>query len=104
MSGESFHVEVVRKRKNPLIGRVELDVVIYHIGAGTPDRFSIRREIASKFNAPLDCVYIRRIRTEYGIGRSVGRIHIYHSPDRARVIEPEYIRVRDEPSRREEEG
>jgi len=103
LSGGEFRIEIVGKRDNPLIDRIELDVVIYHMGAGTPDRFSVRREIASQFNVPLDCVYIRKIRTEYGMGRSIGRIHVYRSPERARVIEPEYIRARDEPSKKEGE-
>ncbi|MCS7364068.1 MAG: 30S ribosomal protein S24e [archaeon GB-1867-035] len=103
MSGEKFRIEIVGKRENPLIDRIELDVVIYHMGSGTPDRYSVRQEIASQFNVPLDCVYIRRIKTEYGIGRSVGRIHVYRSPDRARIIEPDYIIARDEPSEEKEE-
>lgn len=102
MAGEEFRIEVVEKRPNPLLNRLELDIVIYHLSGGTPSRFEVRKAIAEQFNAPLDCVIIRRLITEYGIGRTRGHVHVYESPERAREIEPEYLIARDMPP--EEKG
>ena len=91
MSGESLNVEVSHQRGNPLLDRLELDVIIYHIGVGTPKRSAVRAVIASKFNVPVRCVYIRRLITDYGAAISKGRVHIYSSPEKAKEIESDHI-------------
>ncbi|RLE51408.1 MAG: 30S ribosomal protein S24e [Candidatus Methanomethylicota archaeon] len=103
MTNEEFHIEIVEKRRNPLIGRLELNVVIHHMGKGTPKRFDIRKAIADQFNTQIDCVYVRNLTTEYGIGRTIGRIHIYDSAERAKLIEPEYLILRNQPPEEKKE-
>jgi small subunit ribosomal protein S24e len=86
-----MEIEIVNKRENKLLNRIELDIVIKHVGLGTPSRMSIREAIASKFNVSLDNVYVIKLLSEYGISMSRGHIHIYNSKDDALKIEPEYI-------------
>ncbi|MCR6669131.1 MAG: 30S ribosomal protein S24e [archaeon YNP-WB-040] len=86
-----MEIEVINKRENKLLNRIELDVVIKHAYSGTPSRMSVREAIASKFNVALDNVYVIKLLSEYGIPVSRGHIHIYNSKDYALQIEPEYI-------------
>ncbi|MCS7386428.1 MAG: 30S ribosomal protein S24e [Candidatus Methanomethylicota archaeon] len=104
MSGEEFQIEVVDKRQNPLLNRLELDIMIYHSSSGTPSRFEVRKAIAEQFKVPIDCICIRRLITEYGVGKTRGHVHVYESPERAKEIEPEYLIARDRPSEREEQA
>ncbi|MEM4755487.1 MAG: 30S ribosomal protein S24e, partial [Pyrobaculum sp.] len=40
-------------------------------------------------------VFIRKIKTEYGIGKSVAEVHVYSDGKMARIIEPLYILARN---------
>lgn len=94
-STESFDIKIIRKRENKLIGRIEVDIELNHVGKGTPPRHIIRRRIAELLGRPIDVVYVRKLITEYGIGRTLGEVHIYHNSKRAKEIEPEYVIVRN---------
>ena len=83
--------EVVRDFYNPAIKRRELTLIIHHVMKSTPMRINIRLSIAEKLGVPVQNVYVRKIETEYGIGRSKAIVHIYNSVERALQFEPQYI-------------
>ncbi|MEB3774697.1 MAG: 30S ribosomal protein S24e [Desulfurococcales archaeon] len=83
--------EVVRDFYNPLIGRRELTLRVSHVLKPTPMRISIRMKVAEVYGVDVSRVYVKSIRTEYGIGSSIVRVNIYDSVDRVKEFEPEYI-------------
>jgi len=95
MLGE-FSGEIVEEKYNPLIKRREVIIRIAHIGKSTPPRGLIRLEIAKLCNAEIERVYVRKIKTEYGMGVTQAYIHIYDDPSRAKRFEPEHIIRRNE--------
>ncbi|RLF13787.1 MAG: 30S ribosomal protein S24e [Thermoprotei archaeon] len=97
MSSPKWTFEITKERENKLIGRKELLVLIKHVGMGTPARYEVRERIAKAFNIPIDLVYVRSLRTEYGKGESIAEVHIYNDPKRALAFEPEHIRIRNLP-------
>ncbi len=94
-ASEDFELRIVESKENKLIGRTELMVEIRHMGKGTPPRHIVRRKIAELLKKPLEVVYVRRLITEYGLGRTLGEVHVYKDPERAKQIEPEYIIIRN---------
>ena len=95
--GEGYSVEVASDRHNPVIGRRELVLVITHVGKGTPKRYAVREAVAKALGVDIETVYVRKLTTDYGIGRSRAEVHVYSSAERARLFEPEYIIARNEP-------
>ncbi len=91
----NVYVEVVKERYNSLVKRVELTCIINHIGVGTPSRREIRELLSREYGKPIENIYIREIKTEWGMGRSLVRANIYDSAERASIFEPEYIIRRD---------
>ena len=89
--GEGIWAEVVEDKYNPLIGRREVKLRLHHELKPTPPRITVRMSVANAFNAGLDRVYVRSIKTEYGIGVSIAEVHIYDTRERALQFEPEYI-------------
>jgi len=83
--------EIVEDKYNPLVKRRELIMVIHHVGKSTPMRINMRLAISEKYGVPIERVYVRNIKTEYGIGRSRARIHIYDTVERAKAFEPQHI-------------
>jgi small subunit ribosomal protein S24e len=88
---EGVWAEVVRDFYNPVIKRRELSLKIHHVMKPTPMRINIRLAVAEKLGAPIQHVYVRKIDTEYGIGRSTAVVHIYESVERATLFEPKYV-------------
>lgn len=89
--GDGVWGEIIRDFDNPLVKRRELTIVIHHVGKPTPMRINLRLAVSEKFGVPVQNVYVRNIKTEYGIGRSTAIVHIYESVDRAKLFEPEYV-------------
>ncbi|GAB6147704.1 30S ribosomal protein S24e [Stetteria hydrogenophila] len=89
--GGGVWAEVVRDWYNPVIKRRELTLVVHHTLKPTPMRFVLRSAVANAYGVDISRVYVREIRTEYGIGRSRVQVHIYDSKERALQFEPEYI-------------
>ena len=94
---EEYELELIQDVKNSLIGRRELKVLIHHLGKGTPARYQLRRKISDMLKVPLETVYVRLIKTDYGTGRSIAKIHIYDNAERALSIEPAHIIKRNTP-------
>ncbi len=89
--GDEGWAEIVRDVENPLIGRREVVMVINHQGRSTPMRITLRMTLAEKFGVDVKRLYIRNIHTEYGIGRSTVRVHIYRDVERALQFEPKHV-------------
>ncbi len=92
-----FDLKIVKTRENKLLGRTEIIAEIYHLGKGTPSRHMVRQRIAEMLGKPINAVYVRKLLTEYGLGKTIGEIHIYQDPSLGERIEPEYIRIRNLP-------
>ncbi|HDD34320.1 MAG TPA: 30S ribosomal protein S24e [Thermofilaceae archaeon] len=88
---EGFKVEVLEEWENKLVERRELIVRINHPAGGTPPRAEVRSEIAKMLGVDADLVYVRSIRTEYGMCESVARVHVYYDVGRALKVEPEHV-------------
>ncbi len=102
--GEGYEASIVSDRENPLLGRRELEIIIQHIGKGTPQRFAVRKAVAEALGVDIERVYVRNIISEFGIGRSKAIVHVYVSPERAKQIEPEHVIRRNQPPEKKEGG
>ena len=93
-----YDCEIVEERYNPLIKRREIVLSVFHGDEGTPSRGFLRKALADLYKVDVNLVFIRTIKTEYGMSVSRVKAHIYETPDRARAFEPEYVIKRDEES------
>lgn len=93
--GEGYESYLVFERYNPLIKRKELELIILHVGKPTPERRTLRKQLAQAFGVDIKRVYIRKIETEYGVGRTHVEAHIYDSLERALKFEPAHIICRN---------
>ena len=87
--GTTLHV--VRERTNKLIGRLEIEGVVIHVGKGTPSRDALVKALSQLYNKNEELVIVKSILSEYGIGMSKVHAHIYEAIERLRAFEPQYI-------------
>jgi len=90
-------IKVLDQAYNPLLKRKEVKVEITHSGAGTPDRFMIRKELASRLNVKLDNLYVVGMETKTGMGKTRCNAEVYDTPETARKITPNYVIIRNKP-------
>ncbi len=100
-----MEIKVLDQAYNPLLKRKEVKVEITHSKAGTPDRFMIRKELASRLNAKLDNLYVVDMETKTGMEKTQCDVELYDSPENARKVVPSYIIVRNKsPEERKKEA
>ncbi len=87
----TFDIQVVEERWNPLAERKELQLVITHVAQPTPTRCQVRDAIAERYKVDKKYVVVRKLVTEYGIGRSKATVHIYKDLERMKKLEPEKV-------------
>ena len=83
--------EIVSDHKNVLLKRREIVLSISHPSAGTPYRAEIKRQLGAKFDIDLECVYVAKLRSKTGRDFTEGEVRIYDSPERARLVEKDYV-------------
>ncbi|MDD2777460.1 MAG: hypothetical protein PHY36_04525 [Methanocellales archaeon] len=99
--------EVIEKRVNPLLKRLEIMFKVDHEGA-TPSREEIRNNLAAMLNAKKELVIIERMRSEYGKRETRGYAKIYNSEkdlgdiEQAHIIQRNAIKTEEKPTEKVE--
>ncbi len=88
---EGYESYLVKDWYNPLIKRREIEIIILHVGKSTPSRIQVRLGVAKALGVDVKRVYVRQLRTEYGVGRTHAIVHVYDSVERALKFEPKHI-------------
>ena len=90
-----FKIEILDKKKNPLIERTELKFRIEHFGEPTPNRLDVRKKIAGMEGADETLTIVRDISSNFGASHSIGKANIYKNIEDLKYFEPFYIKVRN---------
>jgi small subunit ribosomal protein S24e len=87
-------MEVIERKENPLLDRVEIRFTWNHVNSSTP---SLREMVAAAAKAEpgakQELVFVKEVSTRYGRPQTTGLALIYGSSESA-ALEPEYVRVR----------
>jgi small subunit ribosomal protein S24e len=86
-----MQAEIVSRKENPLLKRVEIQFKVVHHGEGTPQRDVIKEEIAKLAKAPKDRVVIDHLNTQFGTSHTLGYAKVYDSKDDALTFERKHI-------------
>jgi ribosomal protein S24E len=91
---------------NPVLRRREVTFFTEHGRAVTPRLYDVRKELAARYGASEELVFVRRLMTLTGTTRAVGEAEVYDSVEDARSLVPKHIVARNLPERRKksEEG
>ncbi len=90
-------VDVLEEKTNPVIGRKEAKMLVHHVGAGTPDRLTVRKLASDHFKTPYDRVFVRSIATRTGGSSALCAVEIYDDASSAKNFVPAYIKTRNLP-------
>jgi small subunit ribosomal protein S24e len=86
-----MQAEIVSRKENPLLKRVEIQFKVVHHGEGTPQRDTIKEEIAKLAKAPKDRVVIDHLNSQFGAPHTLGYAKVYDSKEDALEFERKHI-------------
>ncbi len=86
-----MQAEIVSRKENPLLKRIELQFKIVHHGEATPTRDIVREEIAKLAKAPKERVIIDHMNSQFGKLETLGYAKVYDSKEDALEIERKYV-------------
>jgi small subunit ribosomal protein S24e len=86
-----MELEVISRKENPLLGRIEIEFKISHSKEKTPTRNDVQTELATIVNTKKDRVIIDKMETIFGKSETIGYAKVYDSQELAKKIESDYI-------------
>lgn len=98
-------VGILSKEYNPLLKRKEVTFKVEHSETGgTPNRFEIRKQLATLLRTDLELIYVRKIETRTGTMTAVGEANAYDFVEQAKIVEPKHIVARNVAPKQTEES
>jgi len=85
-----MNIEVIQDRKNPLLNRRELDILVIY-ESGTPKRDEVREELSKKYGVEKERIIIEKMESLFGANKAKAHIHIYDSIEHAKMYERKHI-------------
>jgi len=84
-------MELVDRRENKLLRRLELRLKVFHPGMPTPSRKDVKALVAANLGIPEDRVIVAYVKTPFGTDYSKAYVKVYESVEDAKKIEPDYV-------------
>ena len=87
-------MEIIDRKENPLLNRIEIEFRWNHEGSPTPSRPEMLNAVASiEPGSSRDLIVIKDVNTRFGIGSTTGLGFVYADKESMKV-EPTYIHER----------
>ncbi|UCG69840.1 MAG: 30S ribosomal protein S24e [Thermoplasmata archaeon] len=99
-----MEVEIITKKENPVIGRLEVNFKVTHPKEITPRRKDIRDEIATLLKVNKDRIVIDNMKPEFGKPETFGYAKVYKKKDDALQMETKAVLKRNKLLEEKKEG
>lgn len=96
-------LEIVEKKENPLLKRVELKFRVIHENTSTPKRSEVKTQIATALNTSDDLIVVEKIASLSGKQEASGIARVYESKNRLDEMERKYLLTRGMPKEAEKQ-
>tara|TARA_B100000767_G_C19730477_1_gene521447 strand:+ start:297 stop:626 length:330 start_codon:yes stop_codon:yes gene_type:complete len=87
-------MEIIDRKENPLLNRVEIEFRWTHEGKTTPSRTEMLNGIASiEPGSNRDLIVIKNVNTRFGVATTTG-LGLVYSDEKSMKVEPDYMHAR----------
>lgn len=84
-------MEILERKENNLLGRVEISFRWRHVGKSTPSRDELLNMIKTlEPGCSKDCIIVKDVDTRFGQPLTTGKAHVYAERS-SMVVEPQYM-------------
>lgn len=88
-------VEIIEKKQNPLLSRVEVRFVVHHTNEKTPTRDQVREKLAGLVNGKKGLIVVDSMASAFGKGLTTGYARVYENPEVLGKTEPAHLLKRN---------
>ncbi|PIO00661.1 hypothetical protein COT72_00305 [archaeon CG10_big_fil_rev_8_21_14_0_10_43_11] len=97
-------VTVVEKKKNSVMEREEVMLLIEHERKAQPSRKELESVILAELGKKTDVVAVRKIQGMFGTPRSKVFVNVYKTAEKKAYFEPKYVLKKEEKLKEPEQG
>lgn len=90
-----METEIVNRKENPFLDRVEIEFCTRHPNEPTPTRDVLKEELAKIAKAKKELVIIDGVHSEFGKPETKGYAKVYKSKETALSVERKHILIRN---------
>jgi len=90
-----MEVELLNKKDQPLLSRIDVTFKITHPNERTPKRDDVREQIAEQLNAKKGSIIIDNMKAVFGKSETIGFAKVYKSEKEAKSTERKHILIRN---------
>jgi small subunit ribosomal protein S24e len=90
-----MEIEIVDKKENELLERLEVTFKASHAEEGTPQRDAVREKLSALLKAPKERIVVDGMTSVFGKTETKGYAKVYKSKDAALKYEREHILIRN---------
>ena len=90
-----MEIQVLDRRENALLKRVEVTFKVVHKAEPTPTRDALRAELAKALNATKDIVIVDGAASTFGRYETRGYAKVYKTMEQALSVERKHILIRN---------
>src|SRR6266852_2408484 len=90
-----MQLEVLQRKENPLLKRIEVTFKATHKAEPTPTRDALRAFLAKELKATKDIVVIDYQASTFGRYETVGEAKVYKTKEEALAVERKHILIRN---------
>jgi len=87
-------MEIIDRKENPLLNRVEIEFRWSHDGKTTPSRVELLNGVAAiEPGSNRDLIVVKNVNTRFGAGTTTG-LGLVYSDAKSMKVEPDYMHAR----------
>lgn len=90
-----MEIELLEKKEQPLLARIEVSFRITHPKEPTPKRDAVREGLAEQMKVKKSCVIVDNMKADFGKSETIGFAKIYKTDKEAKAIERKHILIRN---------
>jgi len=102
-----MEIEIISRRENPLLERMEVRFKIVHEKSGTPKRDEVRAKLAEMLSVNKEMLVIDHLEPRFGVNETLGYAKVYKSKEALEVERaPVLIRnkLKEKPQQKAKQG
>jgi small subunit ribosomal protein S24e len=101
---KTMKVTVLNRKKNPVMEREEVVLLVEHEGKSQPSRKELEQVILAELGKKKEVVALKRIQSIFGTPVSRIFVNVYKSAEKKKYFEPAYLLKKEEKQNTPEES
>lgn len=89
-------IEIIERKENPLLNRVEIKFECIYPEEGTPNIMDVKHKLVALEDASNDLLVVDSMKPSYGVATAVGVAKVYDSVEKLNEIEPQSVILKNE--------